>query len=438
MRINQMTPKTGNIHRLFLFLFVGTANLSGQAYAMLPEALDVYEKAIHVSPLVKKIHEDGVERRQAEALQLTKILNSIHENQTQDPEKLREIVIHSLEQDKRFFESVNQQLEAGSYEVGKKGTTFQLLYNRMPIITEEALKLAQTGNIFFDVLDRQLPQGYSIEAPKFNYFSESNHIYSHGRRGNALKSLLLKIWQIQNDKFSLSAMSQFFWDSWLETAPFVHITPLPDDFDISHLELSPHFFSDVKTPKGFLTIHNGYAFGGHRDEARYPKGKKWGPQDCSSFVATYTECKTIFSTYNQAQYFQEVNGFQFKHLGEGIVNRWEGEKVTRQNDVYLQSVREVLSPLAPNPDPQSLKPGLVHAERSYTGISSKPDIALTGTGGHTGILLGTIGSASETQVLTISANRDLEGSGKEFVFGVEPRPLFSTPERMIMFFDIKH
>jgi hypothetical protein len=201
----------------------------------------------------------------------------------------------------------------------------------MSIITTEALKLAQQKDLFFDLLDQKLPPGYSIKVPEFNYIPESTHIYSHGKRGNALKSLLLKIWQIQNDKPYLSQMSQLFGTSWLDSAPFVHITPLPDDFDIPCLQLSSHFFSYPQTPKALLTIHNGYAFWGCRSESRYPHGKKWGPQDCSSFVAKYTNCKMLFTTFLQAKYFQEINGFQFRHLVEqDVVSQWDGKKFGRK------------------------------------------------------------------------------------------------------------
>lgn len=425
---------------LFLCICLGEIPFSGHAYGMFSEtseALGVYEKAIHVSPLVKTIHEDGLERRQLEAGQLKELLSSITENDTKDPEQLRKSVIQSLENDKMAFEVVNQRLQSGTYKAGEKGTTFQLLNNRMPIITAAALQLAQEENIFFDLLEGKLPQGYSIEPPEFNYFPESDHIFSHGRRGNPLKSLLLKIWQIQNDKSSLSETTQLFEPSWLDTSPFVHITPLPEDFDVTSLQTFPHFYSDTETPKALLTIHNGYAFGGHRNETRYPNGKKWGPHDCSSFVAMYTNCEITFSTLHQAKYFQDINGFQFGHLGEDIVAQWNATKNQRQQDTYLQAMSRVLDPLKPNPDPNSINPGVVHAERNYTNISTKPEVALSGTGGHTGVFLGTIGSAGETRALTITAARDLENSGKEFIFGVEPRPFFSTPERMIMFFDVK-
>lgn len=433
-----MFHKKSNALHLLLCICLGTIYISGQAFAMLPETLDVYEKAILANSLVQKIHEEGLQHRQEEERQLTRIQKNVCENRSKDSEQLRNNVIQSLEQDGITFEIVNQQLKAGSYKPGERGATFQILNNRMPFINEEAIKLAKNGNVFFEILDGNLPEGYSIKAPLFNYFPDNTHIYSNGKRGNALKSLLLKTWQIQNDKSSLSELRELFGPSWLDSSPFVHITPFPDDFDVSSLQSSPHFFSDAQTPKALLTIHNGYAFGGHRNEPRYPKGKPWGPHDCSSFTAMYTRCKSIFSTYDQAQYYQHINGFQFKEIVEqAIAQQWDAEEDQRKNDACIKHMSEVLLPLHPNPDPQSLKPGLVHAERYYPGVSSYHKTALTGKGGHTGIYLGTIGSAEETQALTLSTQRDLEKTGREFSYGVEKRPFLSTPEHMVMFFDIK-
>jgi hypothetical protein len=409
-----------------------------KADATYSEALEVYEKAINGSSLVKRIHEDGLERRQKEAGQLEYLLNRIADNQNVDHEPLRQGVVQALEQDKITFDALNQELKEKGYKPGVNGATYQLLTNRMPIITEAALKLATEGTLFFDILEGNLPKDYAIDPPVFNYFPESDHIYSHGIRGNALKSLLLKVWLVQNNKHYVSELGQLFGPLWLETAPFVHITPLPDNFDTSPYQSFSHYFSDRLTSKGIVTVNNGYAYGGQRDEPRYPQGKQWGPHDCSSFVAWYAKRGETFSTSHLADHFQIVNGFQFPDLGSDIVKLWEDSMPQRKADPFLQSVEQALSPLSPNPDLQTLKPGFVHAERRYKGLKKNPEVSLDGTSGHTGIFLGTIGSRDKRQALTITASRDLETTGKEFTYGVEPRPLFDEPESKVMFFDIKN
>lgn len=424
--------------RSYLLMFTAVVLLSEHVIAMEneeSEAKGVYEKAIMTTPRIAKIHQEGLERREAESCQLTKLLECIVENQTMDHEKLRTRVIESLNQDKVLFDAVNKKLKLNQNIAGQKGATYQLLVNKMPFITAEALKLVEDETIFFGLLEGTLPQGYSITPPEFNYFPNKDHIYSNGRRGNALKSLMLKIWQIQNEK-SLSQLD-LFGPSWLDEASFVHITPLPDDFDGSSIQSWSHFYSDDQTPMGLLTINNGYAFGGHRLETRYPQSKPWGPHDCSSFVVKYTNCKNTFATVHQAQYFQQINGFQFKDLvGPDIIKQWNEAESGRKNDDCIKAMAKVLRPLGPNQqDPQSLKPGLVHAERAYRNVLQDHKVALNGTGGHTGIYLGTIGSAGDTKALTVSADRDLENTGKEFICGVEKRPFFTSPERMIMFFD---
>lgn len=106
-----MLRKIPNTSHFFLYIFILTANISEQAYAMLPDASDIYEKAINTNPLVKKNHEDGLKRRQEEERQLTKILDSISENHTKDSGKLCKSVIDALKQDKFVFEAVDVELK---------------------------------------------------------------------------------------------------------------------------------------------------------------------------------------------------------------------------------------------------------------------------------------------------------------------------------------
>ncbi len=425
--------KKFNIFRkFFLFKFFLCSIFPLHSYATYAEAERIYENAILSNPLISEIHADGLERRRLESQQLGLLLSSISENDQVDSETLRKLVLDGYQDDLAFFKGIDEQLK--EYKEGRcRGASIPLLYNKMSKITQNALCLAQDENQFFDILEGRLPKGYSLEIPTFNYFPDETHIFSVGGRGNALKSLLLKIWMIQNGRSSLSFVGSLFEDGGIDEAPFLHITPLPDDFHIETDRTSPYFFSDSRTPKAILTIHNGYAFGGHRGERRYHSGKKWGPQDCSSFTAKYVKSARSFSTRDQAILFQLANGFQFAQVTDNsLVEKWE------QQDEDIKNVRSVLTPLGLHPDPNTLKPGLIHAERTYNRNTKKLYKKLAGKAGHTGIFLGMIGSGSDAKALTISAARDLEGSGKEFVYGVEERPLFSTEgERLIMFFDVR-
>lgn len=421
---------TFNLSIFFLLLFQIT-----QGYGSLSQAEREYEKSILLSPLIKKIHEEGLERRNEEFKQLDLLLNSVVKNDKVDKEKLHTSVLTALENDKEVFKRLKEEMTKNTYKVGVRGATYQFITHKMPIVVQDALTLAQQESTFYEILNGDLPLGYSITPPPFNYFPEETHIFSSGRRGNALKCLLFRVWGLQNEANSLAGLVKLFGPRWLDETPLVHITPLPEGCNVPEIESSFYFFKDSQTPKALLIINNGYTFGGHRDEARYSTGKKYGPQDCSSFVTKYVGCSQVFSTAHQAQYFQLVNGFQFKDLGDEVVKKWEDALPQLKNDVYIKSMQNVLQPLFLDNTPSRLSPGLVHAERKYE--RKKADFNFTGISGHTGFFIGTVGSASETKALTISASRDLEGTGKEFIYGVEERPFFSTPELLTMFFEVK-
>ena len=360
-----------------------TGQSVGQTHASLPEVLNIYEDAIRSSPLIQKIHDDGIARRQEESSQLNKILTNIAENEAIDHEELHQSVVNALKNDLAVFQSIDKDIQANKYVVGEQGTTYPFRFHKMMIITEKALKLAEQENLFYEIVGGKLPQGYSLQVPYLNYFPEETHIFSTGR-GNALKCLLLRTWGIQHKTTSLSQMSELFDASWLDTTPFVHMALLPDHFDHSILQSTPYYFSNTETPKALLNINNGFAFGGNRGEVK-------NAHDCSSLVALYTKSSAPFSTVHQAQYFQEMHGFQFEKFGNAIVKKWEDKKIKLLHDPYMQCLRNRLSPLPLHPDPKTLKPGLVHAERKYDEIEKKPEIALEGKSGHTGFFIGTLG-----------------------------------------------
>ena len=164
-----MFYKFVNKTSFLLYTIIISIAIPAQASEAYNEAAGIYENAILSSALIKKIHEDGFERRQEESRQLKIILNSVTEDHSKDHEELHQNVIYSLEQDKIIFDTVNQQLKEKRYVPGNNGATYQLLHNRMPLITEAALKLAKERNLFFELLDGKLPNGYAIDPPIFNY-----------------------------------------------------------------------------------------------------------------------------------------------------------------------------------------------------------------------------------------------------------------------------
>ncbi len=431
-----------NLHKLkhiLLSTLVLGVSIAQNAHANEDEARAVYMDAIEKSKLIRQIHDDGFERRKEESRQLKALRSSVTNNDSLDLETLREKVTAELTNDIHFFNALNKDIESYN-KAGQVSVSYQLSVNKMELITRKALALAENEELFYQIIQEgDLPKGYSIAAPEFNYFPNEDHIFSSGN-GPALKSLLLKVWMIQNGVKSVSQVASLFEEGWLSQCPFLHINALPDDFCVMGFQSTPHFFSDKKTPNGLITTHNGYAWGGQLGETRNPE-KKWAPEDCTSFVKKYLGSTLKFDTRAQAQLYQLKQGFQLAPYSadpEGLVKIWESERDSIQRDPEIAYLGSLLKPLQPilQDDLHVLKPGMVHAEVYYDKTSVKEWNRLTGTSGHTGFFLGTVGSGSNAKALTITAGRDLEAKeSREFVYGVEERELFSDSKRFIMFFD---
>jgi hypothetical protein len=416
------------------------------------ELTNVYERAIMSSPLVEAVHKGGLQRRCKESVQLQIILDRISEfEQTPEYEpmvcadalgklSIPEEVIKSLEADLFAFQALDREIKSCRDHI-KRLTQFRT--NKLSIIVKDALDLAKTKGALEALLDGNLSSldGYSIDPPWCNAFPNSSHIYSVGRRGNALKTVFLKIWCVQNKK-NVSDVGQFLFNDhkWADTTPLLHVTPVNEDFDLSCLGNSPYLFKDAKTPKGILTVNNGYALGGQRWQKRYSDigeyGKEYGPQDCSSFVAKYTNSPKPFSTFDQSHLFFDKIGFPSQQISPSLVSLWNESRVSIRTQPDVVGLRERFTPLGTILDPQSksLVPGLIHAERTYNMNATTLDDVLDGVGGHTGIFLGCAGSGRDTKAVTITNGRNLEISGKEFSHGVEAQDFFSTRQKLIMWF----
>jgi hypothetical protein len=432
---------------------------SGQLGAASPisetELTNVYERAIMSSPVLEAVHKAGLQRRCKESVQLQIILDSISEfEQTPDYEPMvsadsgmnltfPEAVVKSLEADLLAFQALDREIKACPDPI-KLLTQFKT--NKLSIIAQDALNLANTEGALEALLDGNLSSldGYSIDPPWCNAFPNSSHIYSVGRRGNALKTVLLKIWCVQNKKNVFDVGPSLFKDpTWIDTTPLLHVTPVHEDFDLSCLGNSPYLFKDAATSKSILTVNNGYALGGQRWQKRYSDlgeyGKEYGPQDCSSFVAKYTNSPKPFSTFDQSHLFFDKIGFPSQQISQSLVSLWNESRVSIRTQPDVVGLRERFTPLGTILDPQSksLVPGLIHAERTYNMNAATVDDVLDGVGGHTGFFLGCAGSGRDTKAVTITNGRNLEISGKEFSHGVEAQDFFSSRQKLIMWFSGK-
>lgn len=402
----------------------------------------VYERAVLSSPVIAQVHEDGLARRTAEAAALTKLHDSVVRHwevdlEASDAPTLQAQVVTSLEQDAAFFDLFNGVM--GSDPDNTVGRAFQLTSHKMGLITRYALEFARDKDQFQGLLEGRLPQGYALDVPACNVFPSDYHLFSNGRRFNALKCVLMRAWCLQNGVSSMAGVGALFGEpEWVDTSLFVHATPVPEAMVVPGFEDSPYFFSDAKTPKALLTIHSGYALGGQRGEARYKTyaGAPLGPQDCSSFTAKYLGSPRPFSTRDLLYLSEDKDGFPEMQVDLHKKPLWDARRAGQEAQDILGQMRPILTPLGKSDGIKCdiLKPGVVMNERTFNPSHPNETLLINGTGGHTGLFLGLLGMGAETHAVTISAARDMELNGKEFIYGVELRPIFNTPTKHISFF----
>ena len=387
---------------------------------------DLYEKAVFTSPMVAQIHADSLAWRKTESKQLNKLMRFVVEHTEKDGD-LKDAVKLDLESDQAYFDTLSEQVKP--IKIGEHGMTYQMKTNKMALGAGLAIKLLDES--FDDIVDGKFPSGYSISVPRVVTVGDEDHIYASGR-GVALKHLLLRT-AMRLAEAHVTDLNKLLGFE-VKESPFVQYTPLPKGIDLEALGPSSYFVPG-ESSSYMAVIHNGYTYGGHRGETP----KTFGPHDCSSFIAKYAGCKPV-ATFHQATYYQLVQGFQFK--GDEFIAQnasWITEREKYRSDDYIRSLYDTMTPVKIF-DVKDVKPGMIHAERTYRGLSDNKDTSLWGNGGHTSITLGTDGVGSDTKTITIGTNRDIEGSNRDGIFCLEARPFITDPvadEKLVMYFDVK-
>jgi len=405
---------------LGIIILLGTSqNIFGGGYDA------IYEKAIQSSSTLRHIHEDHAKWRTQEQNELNLLLDFIREHPHQD-ERLKEDIRVDLKTDLTYFSTLENKLKA--FKVGENGTTFQLKTNKMSLGAQLALNLLEKS--FDNILEGTLPSGYSVSCPEINIAKAENHIYSSGR-GIALKHILVRTAIRLAGAPTIKVAEKVGFDP--RESPFIHYTPLPTELNFKDMEISPYYINEGGGNSHYIAIlHNGYAFGGHRNEEE----KEFGPEDCSSFVTKYVGCKPV-STFHQAIYYRL---WQYKMNQLSIPQELYQEVVGKinkfQKDPCILSLEKSLSTVQIR-DVDQLVPGLVYSWRKTKNKHPSYQETFFGTGGHTSLVLGTQGSGDDAKVITIGANRDIEGTNRDFIFGVEEIPYNQPNLSLVMYFKIK-
>ncbi len=183
------------------------------------------------------------------------------------------------------------------------------------------------------------------------------------------------------------------------------------------------FYNDAKTAKGLAFIHSGYAFGGYRNEPRYPYqppeslGKLNGPEDYSSFIGKLTLEIDQMSTADLWKCYQS------KQKGYPKGPDWEKSEISQQ--LLIKNYKVV----APN----NIQVGDIWAMRSFD-TQKDPEMKGRGKGGHT-VLVVDNPDKDKNEVMTLGYNRNMpENEG----FGEQKFPMYSKPYdgKRIFFFRV--
>lgn len=134
---------------------------------------------------------------------------------------------------------------------------------------------------------------------------------------------------------------------------------------------------------GFGYVHSGYSMGGYRFQTNfYPNGKKYGPQDCSSWIGELTGFRDPFATLH-------------------LMMAYRGE----ENDISTKLKNHFRSVSF-----SQIQPGQLVLSRYYNR-NETPHCEGNGTGGHIGILHK---DPEEDTISLLEYNRDMpaiEGFG---------------------------
>lgn len=318
------------------------------------------------SALVLKAREEEKTFRYQTVQELQSIGRTIAKKDV-DPFELQANVLKRLAQDQEFVKTISPVPATAHWNL-KTHKLAECLKGASDLITV----------YFYDLITNAPISGYTIDIDFIPRLGDQTTIWGNSK-GTFLKTALFLF--MKELKIPVPDV---------DTTALYHVTPLPETIDITSCSF---YYSDTKTPHGLVFPHSGYAFGGHRGETRYPTGKQYGPQDCSSWIQKITGCASPFSTMDQLfTYRRQADPWTY------VSSDWDRQ--------------DMLALYKPVRDPQKdLTPGAIYASRNFT--ADDPTMSLTaGSGGHTALVWDAVTSSGNIQ--TLGYNRDMpniEGFG---------------------------
>ena len=392
---------------------------------------------------------------QKELLKFKKKLRKHIKKSSLTLEDVKSKLLEKLEKDKALMFALNEQLKnyPASSEAANDPTkaSFALKFNKMLDILNLAIDF--TTNNFYPFIESiktgQELDNYHIKTAKNDITVMDNagpSIYGTSK-GSILKTVLINAELIFSGKTYLSEIkpnenelntlisflkkcfgtNQF----WIDKTSNAQVTPLPKDLDPRSIKVEKsdftectYFYNDAKTEKGLAFIHSGYAFGGYRNDPRYPypPGKPFGPEDCSSWIGKITLGIDAVSTsdlWNRWRYEYPQEGYSVPiawintHTAQSLISQFIPIKITDPN--------------------KDIVPGLVWAMRAFD-TTEDPEMKGIGKGGHTVLLVQEgVDDNDNKKVIGLGYNRsmpEIEG------FGVNAFSSTDEATKRIMFFKV--
>lgn len=351
---------------------------------------------------------------------LLNLNNKLWALQQEDLSALQAKTLARVEKDLYFVTQLNKVLaDYSATEQG--GVTWALKTNKMQDILTHAHEIIADNHQFSAIVQGELPQPFG-ELPQVVLLGKSEESYGNSK-ATYLSAAILEVNLELLNQTHVQAIPAPGEINWVDQSAIVHVTPIPEF--IAATDIAPQFsdqfsfyFSDPMTEQGLVFVHTGYAFGGHRYEMRYPEGKQWGPEDCSSWLAKLTQAEIPFSTIDQLFTFRA--GLPAAEQGY-IEPNWI-------NSETAKVMQALYSPVKVEDPFTDIQAGQIFAFRTF---SDAEHLHSPGNSGHTGLVLGV---RENGNIVALAYARDMpltEG------FGIQEFPWHSTEKREMMFFNIK-
>lgn len=379
--------------------------------------------------LTEKAFEQEWQFRDATQQELLKFKQILRDLILKASEKrdIKNLVLEKLQADEQLIQALNTSL--GNFPAGTEAT-WSLKTNKMLEILNGAIKFINENFDAFikSIEDNDELTNYHIKTEKNNTTIIANtgeSIYGTSK-ASFFKAALINTYLIYSRKKYLSEIDVNNKGYWIDQTPSAHVTPLPDKLNPADIKVNgtdftqcTYFYNDNETPQGLAFIHSGYAFGGYRNESRYPYqppkqlGKLNGPEDCSSFIGKLTLEVDGISTADL------WNRWKYQRDGFSTSLNWENTPAGKL--LIAQYVPADVS------DTTKIKTGQVWASRSFD-TELDPEMKGDGKGGHTVLVVD--GIDENEKVKAIGYNRDMpniEG------FGLQSFPVHQINKRILFF-----